>query len=97
MQGFHHQHLLRQYRTSLVSITEYYSKSNELKSKEKVIAQYLDTYQDDLPDNQIDALDKLYIEFGAQFPIELTESDIRVFLLIVLLKWEGGKYEQINL
>ena len=88
---------IRQYKTSLVSITEYYSKSNELKSKEKVIAQYLDTYQDDLPDNQIDALDKLYIEFGAQFPIELTESDIRVFLLIVLLKWEGGKYEQINL
>lgn len=88
---------IRQYKTSLALITEYYSKSNELKSKEKAIAQYLDTYQDELPNNQMDSLNRLYVEFGSQFPIELTESDKKVFLLIVLLKWEGGKYGQINI
>lgn len=85
--------MIRKYKSSLVSITRYFSTSAELKSNEKLIADYLTDNEDSLPDNQVDTFDLLYDEFGSKFSIEFSESDRRVFVLIVLLKWEGGRYE----
>lgn len=85
--------MIRQYKSSLVLITQIYSTSVELKNKEIVVAKYLTDNQDVLPDNEKETLDMLYTMFGDDFSIEYSESDKKVFLLIVLLKWEDGKYE----
>ena len=85
--------MIRKYKTSLISITRYYSSSEELKSNEKHIADYLTENESILPDNQVDAVNFLYNKFESHFSVEFSESDRKVFILIVLLKWEGGKYE----
>ena len=85
--------MIRKYKTSLISITRYYSSSEELKSNEKLIADYLTENESILPDNQVDAVNFLYNNFESYFSVEFSESDRKVFILIVLLKWEGGKYE----
>ena len=85
--------MIRKYKTSLISITRYYSSSEELKSNEKLIADYLTENESILPDNQVDAVNFLYNKFESHFSVEFSESDRKVFILIVLLKWEGGKYE----
>ena len=84
---------IRKYKASLVSITQHYSTSVELKTNERIIANYLTENEDILPDNQMDTLNMLYNEFNSNFSVEFSESDRKVFMLIVLLKWEGGKYE----
>lgn len=84
---------IRKYRASLISITQHYSTSIELKTNEKLIASYLTENEDSLPNSQLDTLTLLYNEFSSKFTIEFSESDIKVFILTVLLKWEGGKYE----
>ncbi len=84
---------IRKYKASLVSITQHYSMSVELKTNEKLIASYLTENENELPDNQLDTLNMLYEEFDSKFSLEFSESDRKVFMLIVLLKWEGGKYE----
>ncbi len=83
----------RKYKASLVLITEQLFKSSDLRQKEKDVADYLDENQDMLPDNQLDTLEMLHNEFHKNFPIEYSESDIKVFLMIVMFKWEDGKYE----
>lgn len=85
--------VIRKYRASLISITQHYSTSIELKTIEKLIASYLTENEDSLPNSQLDTLTLLYNEFSSKFTVEFSESDIKVFILIVLLKWEGGKYE----
>lgn len=86
--------MIRKYKASLISITQYYVRSIELKTNEKLIVDYLFENEDVLPDNQLDTINMLYDEFESKFSIEFSESDRKVFILIVLLKWEGGKYEQ---
>ena len=84
---------IRQFKASLVTITKEYLVSFELNENEKKIAAFLNEHEDDLPDNQIDTLNELLDIFGNYFSIEYSNTDIKVFLLIVLFKWEDGKYE----
>lgn len=86
--------MIRRYKASLISITQHYLTSVELKTNEKLIVDYLTKNEETLPDDQLTALDMLYNEFNHKFSVEFSESDRKVFMLIVLLKWEGGKYEQ---
>lgn len=84
---------IRQFKASLVTITKDYLVSFELKENEKKIAAFLNEHEDDLPDNLIDTLNELFDIFGNRFSIEYSNTDRKVFLLIVLFKWEDGKYE----
>lgn len=88
---------LRKYKSSLVSITQYYSSSLELKTNESLIATFLFENEDTLPDTAVDTIDMLYDLFKTKFSVEFSESDIWVFILVVFQKWIGGKYEQINI
>lgn len=84
---------IRRYKASLVRITQHFSSSTELRQKEEIISKDLSLNEDSLPGNQLDTLNMLYHKYQNDFSIEYSESDKRVFLLIVLLKWEAGKYE----
>ena len=84
---------VRKYKTSLVTITKDYLMSVELKDREKQITDYLFKHEDELPDDQIETLNLLFDSFNSYFSIEYSEIDRRVFILLVLLKWEDGKYE----
>ena len=88
--------MIRKCKSSLVFITQYYLTSAELKLNEKLIADYLSENEETLPDNQLDTVNMLYNVFEPKFSIEFSETDRKVFILIVLLKWEGGKYEQTD-
>lgn len=84
---------IRRYKTSLVRITQLFSSSVELRQKEEIVSKDLSMNEENLPDNQLDTLNMLYNKYQNSFSIEYSESDKKVFLLIVLLKWEAGKYE----
>lgn len=84
---------LHKYKTALVSITKCYVESVELKSIEKDLSSFLNQHIDSLPENNTDTIEYLYNEFIQQFSIEFSDIDKKVFILLVLLKWEDGKYE----
>lgn len=84
---------IREFKASLVNITEAYLTSLELKENEDKIVAYLYEHEDELPDNQIETVDFLYNHLNSLFSVEYTETDRRVFIVIVLLKWEDNKYE----
>ena len=84
---------IRRYKASLVTIAQHYTSSIELKQKEKTVSKFLTSNEENLPNNQLDTVNMLYNEYKDNFSIEYSESDKKVFLLIVLLKWEAGKYE----
>ncbi|MBQ6851159.1 MAG: DUF4297 domain-containing protein [Oscillospiraceae bacterium] len=85
--------MLKKYKSSLVSIVKYGPISAELKSNEKLIVSYLNENDELLPDNRLDTVNMLYSVFSSNFSVEFSEIDIRVFILLILFKWEGGKYE----
>ena len=84
---------IRKYKTSLVTITKDYLTSVELKNNEKQIVAFLYEHEDDLPDDTIETLNSFFDFFNSIFAVEYSEIDRRVLILIVLLKWEEGKYE----
>ena len=85
--------LRRKLKKSLVTITKDSLSSVDLKETEKNIVAYLNEHENELPDNQIDTLNSLCDCFNSSFPVEYNETDRRVFIVIVLHKWEDGKYE----
>lgn len=84
---------IRKYKVSLVTITKDYLTSVELKDREEQIVAYLYEHEKELPDNQTDTLDLLFGSFNSFFSVEYSEIDRKVFILLVLLRWEDGKYE----
>ena len=83
--------LLRKYNAALVTVTEAVLSSQELIALEESVANYLNTNTDSIPNNQKDSVEFLLNRFNNDFSVEYTEFDKRVFLLLVLLKWEEGK------
>ncbi len=81
----------RAYNHSLIFITKQLSSPSELSRKVADVANFLTENQDSLPDSELETLEMLYSQFDGSFSIEYSESDKKVFLLIVLLKWIGGK------
>jgi hypothetical protein len=79
-------------KTALVHILEATVKSNELRNKEKEISSYIDTNTDNLPDDFEGIIDILIQEFGDSFSVEYTRDQIYVFLILILKRWEDGKY-----
>lgn len=79
-------------KNALVRILEATVKSNELRNKEKEILLYIDANLDSLPDDFEEIIDILIRNFGNSFSIEYTRDQIYVFLILILKRWEDGKY-----
>lgn len=79
-------------KNALVNILEATVKSNELRNREEEISLYIEANIDSLPDNFEEIIDILLRNFGNSFSIEYTRDQIYVFLILILKRWEDGKY-----
>lgn len=84
----------KQLKESLVNVVEGLFSSKELKRKELEIAKFISRNSDNMPDSTEEIVDYLLLEFGNTFPIENSQKDIYILMLIILYRWEDGKYEQ---
>jgi len=83
----------KQLKASLVKIVEASFLSRELQEKELTIANYLTDNVDSLPNEMEGIVDSLLQSFENTFSIEYSKSEIYVFLLLIIHRWEDGKYE----
>jgi hypothetical protein len=81
-------------KTSLVRIVEAAFLSHELQAKESEVANYLIDNVSSLPTEMEDIVDSLLQMFESSFSIEYSKSEIYVFLLLIIHRWEDGKYDQ---
>jgi hypothetical protein len=79
-------------KNALVRILEATVKSNEIRNKEREISLYIDANEDNLPEDFEAIIDILIRHFGNSFSIEYTRDQIYVFMILILKRWEDGKY-----
>lgn len=86
-------------KSALVKIVEAEYSSRALQDKEVEISRYLLQQEDsDGFPSEIDSLaDNLLKRFGEQFPIEYSSTERFVFMLLIIKRWEDGKYEQARI
>ena len=83
-------------KTALAKILKAEYDSQVLKIKERELSAYLIDNGESgaLPDDTIEGLaDSLISAFGDTFPIEYSKQERFVFILLVIKRWEEGKYE----
>ena len=83
-------------KTALVKIFEAEYSSQFLQGKEKEISAYLINKNESgtLADDSTEVLtDHLISAFGDTFPIEYSKQEKYVFILLIIKRWEDGKYE----
>lgn len=83
----------KQLKTALVNVVEGLFSSKELKRKELEIAEFLSRKAYDMPDSTEKIIDYLLSEFRNTFSVENSKKDIYILMLIILYRWEDGKYE----
>jgi len=86
-------------KSALTKIFEAEYKSYVLQGKELEISAYIieKSESGNLSDDSTEDLaTNLISEFGNTFPPEYSKKEIYVFILLVITRWEGGKYEKIN-
>ena len=78
-------------KTALARIVEMEYTSNELQEKEKEISTYICRSEVELTTEEL--TDLLLEEFGPTFSIEYGEDEKFVFIMLIIKRWEDGKYE----
>jgi len=81
-------------KNALVRIVEASFNAKEIQQKELDISSYLNESINDLPNEYEDIIDVLLKKFSQAFSIEYSIDEIYVFLLLILNRWEDGKYEK---
>jgi hypothetical protein len=77
---------------AIAKIVELEYNSKYLQEKEKRIVKYIDEIANKETTEQL--VDLLLLKFGSTFTIEYNKEEKYVFLLLIIKRWEGGKYEQ---
>lgn len=83
-------------KTALARVFEAEYKSQILQRKEQEISAYVigKSHSGTLPDDSTEVLaDDLLSVFGDTFPIEYSKQEKYVFILLIIKRWEDGKYE----
>ena len=83
-------------KTALAKVFEAEYNSQVLQRKEREISAYLmdQDKSGNLPDDSIEVLaDALFSSFEQTFPMEYSKHEKYVFILLVIKRWEDGKYE----
>ena len=83
-------------KTALAKVFEAEYASRILQRKEKEISAYLidKSKSGTLPDDSTEDLaDALIVAFENTFPIEYSKQEKYVFILLIIKRWEDGKYE----
>lgn len=86
----------KELKTALAKVLEAEYNSQVLQKKEREISAYIINKNDTgtLPDDSTEKLaDNLISAFGNTFPIEYSKQEKYVFILLIIKRWEDGKYE----
>ena len=78
-------------KAALAKIVEMEYKETELQRKEQEFSEYIEETIANETTEQI--ADMLLERFGSTFPIDYTNQEKYVFLLLIAKRWEGGIYE----
>ena len=89
----------KELKTSLVKIVEAECSSRLLQDKENEIGAYIVQREDmeKFPSDVNVLAGNLLQRFGDQFPIEYNQTERFVFMLLIIKRWEDGKYEQAHI
>ena len=82
-------------KSALVKIVEAEYNSRELQSKEKQNSAYILECESSgtVADSIEEIADDLILQFGEGFPIEYSKEEVFVFMLLIIKRWEDGRYE----
>lgn len=80
----------RKLKTALAKIVELEYSAKELQQSEEEISGYIEEIATDVTIEQM--ADILLQQFGSRFSIEYSQEEKYVFLLLIIKRWEGGKY-----
>lgn len=80
----------RKLRMALAKIVELEYSAKELQQIEEEISGYIEKIETDVTIEQM--ADILLQHFGSRFSIEYSQEDKYVFLLLIIMRWVGGKY-----
>lgn len=83
-------------RTALTKIVNNLLRSKLLQDKEIEIITYINSHIDELNGDIPCIIDTLTNKFGSSFPIEYITSEIKAFMLLILMRNEEGVYAQPN-
>lgn len=81
----------RKLKISLAKIVEDESKSLELQKKQQILFKYMDTISTNVSFEEM--AEALLSHYSTTFPIEYSQMDIYVFILLVIKRWECGLNE----
>ena len=81
----------RKLKQSLVKIVEAECESLELQTKQKIIFEYIDTISTDVSFEEM--AETILSRYSTTFPIEYSKTDIYIFILLVIKRWECGLNE----
>lgn len=84
----------KELKQALVNVVEGLFSSKVLQKKEYEIADFLSCNFDQLPDSTENVMDYLILEFEQTFTVEISKKEIYILMLLILYRWEDGKYEQ---
>lgn len=86
-------------KTALTRVFESEYSAKHLKEKEQEMSLFLAAMceSDIIPDSIEVIADKLLSEFSDTFPIEYSKQEKYVFTLLIIKRWEEGKYEQVTI
>lgn len=80
-------------KKALVNIVEGLFSSKDLKKREREIAEFLSKQSENIPDSIEGIIDYLLSNFENTFSIEYSKKDIYILMLLIIYRWEDGKYE----
>ena len=81
----------RKLKRSLAKIVEAECKSLELQTKQQTLFEYMDTISTDVSFEEM--AETLMSRYSTTFPIEYSQTDRYVFILLVIKRWECGLNE----
>lgn len=81
----------RKLKQSLAKIVEAECKSLELQTKQQTLFEYMDTISTDVSFEEM--AETLLSRYSTTFPIEYSQTDRYVFILLVIKRWECGLNE----
>jgi hypothetical protein len=84
----------KKYKSALVKIVEAEYKARELQEKEKQISSHIIECESNntLAETIDDIVGELMNKFKSTFSIEYSKDEIYVFILLIIKRWEEGKY-----
>jgi hypothetical protein len=80
-------------KSALAKVVKLEFSSKELQLKEAEISSYIEQFEENEESTVEEMVESLYREFDSTFSLEYSSEEKYVFFLLIIKRWEDGKYE----